>query len=133
MQTLIMPFRITLLHFVEWVSHYQLSPLVKKFFYFISHFPQTQRALRGFVGGSVIQFSSVSVIYAAMRSVLSCFKELRTWFSWCSGYHIRLTRGRSPVRSRAKTELIPHGLVARIAGFHPAGPGSIPGVGNNFF
>ena len=24
-------------------------------------------------------------------------------FSWCSGYHIRLTRGRSPVRSRAKT------------------------------
>ena len=25
-------------------------------------------------------------------------------FPWCSGYHIRLTRGRSPVRSRAKTE-----------------------------
>ena len=25
-------------------------------------------------------------------------------FSWCSGYHIRLTRGRSPVRSRAKTD-----------------------------
>ena len=22
-------------------------------------------------------------------------------FSWCSGYHIRLTRGRSPVQSRA--------------------------------
>ena len=25
-------------------------------------------------------------------------------FSWCSGYHIRLTRGRSPVRSRAKAK-----------------------------
>ena len=25
-------------------------------------------------------------------------------FSWCSGYHIRLTRGRSPVQSRAKTK-----------------------------
>ncbi len=24
-------------------------------------------------------------------------------FPWCSGYHIRLTRGRSPVRSRAET------------------------------
>ncbi|EEB11881.1 4-hydroxyphenylpyruvate dioxygenase, putative [Pediculus humanus corporis] len=28
---------------------------------------------------------------------------------------------------------IPCGLVARIAGFHPAGPGSIPGMGNFFF
>jgi hypothetical protein len=26
-----------------------------------------------------------------------------------------------------------HGLVARIAAFHPAGPGSIPGVGELFF
>ena len=25
---------------------------------------------------------------------------------------------------------IPRGLTARIAGFHPAGPGSTPGVGN---
>ena len=24
---------------------------------------------------------------------------------------------------------IPHGLMARIPGFHPGGPGSIPGVG----
>ena len=56
-----------------------------------------------------------------------------TLFSWCSGYHICLTRRRSPVRSRAKTYTIPCGLVARIAGFHPAGPGSIPGMGNNFF
>ena len=24
---------------------------------------------------------------------------------------------------------IPHGLVARISGFHPGGPGSIPGAG----
>ena len=28
---------------------------------------------------------------------------------------------------------IPRGLTARIAGFHPAGPGSTPGVGNTFF
>ncbi len=26
---------------------------------------------------------------------------------------------------------IPRGLTVRIAGFHPAGPGSTPGVGNN--
>ena len=28
------------------------------------------------------------------------------WFPWCSGYHIRLTRGRSPVRSRAETSIL---------------------------
>ena len=28
---------------------------------------------------------------------------------------------------------IPRGLTARIAGFHPAGPGSTPGVGNITF
>ena len=27
---------------------------------------------------------------------------------------------------------IPRGLTARIAGFHPAGPGSTPGVGTKF-
>ena len=27
---------------------------------------------------------------------------------------------------------IPRGLTARIAGFHPAGPGSTPGVGISF-
>ena len=27
---------------------------------------------------------------------------------------------------------IPHGLMARILGFHPRGPGSIPGVGEHF-
>ena len=27
---------------------------------------------------------------------------------------------------------IPYGLVVRIPGFHPGGPGSIPGVGNCF-
>ena len=27
---------------------------------------------------------------------------------------------------------IPFGLVARIPGFHPGGPGSIPGMGNAF-
>ena len=52
-------------------------------------------------------------------------------FSWCSGYHIRLTRGRSPVRSRAKT-CVPRGLTARISGFHPGGLGSTPGVGTLF-
>ncbi len=28
---------------------------------------------------------------------------------------------------------IPRGLTVRIAGFHPAGPGSTPGVGTIFF
>ena len=28
---------------------------------------------------------------------------------------------------------IPHGLMARIPGFHPGGPGSIPGVGETLF
>ena len=28
---------------------------------------------------------------------------------------------------------VPCGLVARIAGFHPAGPGSIPGMGDEFY
>ncbi len=27
---------------------------------------------------------------------------------------------------------VPRGLTVRIAGFHPAGPGSTPGVGTNF-
>ena len=27
---------------------------------------------------------------------------------------------------------LPYGLTARIAGFHPAGPGSTPGMGNIF-
>lgn len=65
------------------------------------------------------------------RLFLSTPLSFTTKFPWCSGYHIRLTRGRSPVRARAETKvLIPCGLVARIAGFHPAGPGSIPGMGN---
>ena len=33
-------------------------------------------------------------------------------------------------RSRNKVLTIPYGLVARIAGFHPAGSGSIPGMGS---
>ena len=33
-------------------------------------------------------------------------------------------------RSSNKVLTIPYGLVARIAGFHPAGSGSIPGMGN---
>ena len=28
---------------------------------------------------------------------------------------------------------LPRGLAVRISGFHPGGPGSIPGVGTNFF
>ena len=31
----------------------------------------------------------------------------------------------------AKHQCVPHGLVARISGFHPGGPGSIPGAGGN--
>jgi hypothetical protein len=53
-------------------------------------------------------------------------------FPWCSGYHICLTRRRSPVRSRTETQNIPRGLTARIPGFHPGGPGSTPGVGTIF-
>ena len=29
--------------------------------------------------------------------------------------------------------VIPYGLVVRIPGFHPGGPGSIPGMGSNLF
>ena len=32
----------------------------------------------------------------------------------------------------AASSSIPHGLMARILGFHPRGPGSIPGVGEHF-
>ena len=32
-----------------------------------------------------------------------------------------------------KQHLIRYGLVARISGFHPEGPGSIPGIGDSFF
>ena len=31
-----------------------------------------------------------------------------------------------------RDSVIPYGLVARISGFHPEGPGSIPGMGNIF-
>ena len=61
--------------------------------------------------------------------LLDDVKELKSMFSWCSGYHICLTHRRSPVRSRAKTFNVPRGLTARISGFHPEGPGSTPGVG----
>ena len=33
------------------------------------------------------------------------------------------------VTEGAKVARVPRGLVARISGFHPEGPGSIPGVG----
>ena len=36
------------------------------------------------------------------------------------------------LRLRHFLQLIPHGLMARILGFHPRGPGSIPGVGEHF-
>ena len=34
---------------------------------------------------------------------------------------------------KTKSMRIPRGLMARILGFHPRGPGSIPGVGEPFF
>ena len=33
---------------------------------------------------------------------------------------------------KTKSMRIPRGLMARILGFHPRGPGSIPGVGDYF-
>ena len=48
----------------------------------------------------------------------------QSWEKWC-----RLTNHTNPDTQY----LIPHGLTARISGFHPGGPGSTPGVGNNFF
>ena len=36
------------------------------------------------------------------------------------------------LRLRLFLQPIPHGLMARILGFHPRGPGSIPGVGEHF-
>ena len=35
--------------------------------------------------------------------------------------------------SELKEYLLRHGLVVRIAGSHPAGPGSIPGAGTQYF
>ena len=37
------------------------------------------------------------------------------------------------LRLRLFLQPIPHGLMARILGFHPRGPGSIPGVGEHLF
>ena len=37
------------------------------------------------------------------------------------------------LRLKVLLQLIPHGLMARILGFHPRGPGSIPGVGEHFY
>ena len=37
------------------------------------------------------------------------------------------------VNTQVTSQEVPRGLMARIAGFHPAGPGSIPGVGELIF
>ena len=57
------------------------------------------------------QFIDATTKTTAMVSTTVCckfinpnFRAFDILFSWCSGYHIRLTRGRSPVRSRAKTK-----------------------------
>ena len=50
------------------------------------------------------QTTTISYLFVRVRQMIStCTVTSNTLFSWCSGYHIRLTRGRSPVRSRAKT------------------------------
>lgn len=36
----------------------------------------------------------------------------------------------APQSAYATWQHLPHGLVVRISGFHPGGPGSIPGAGN---
>ena len=52
--------------------------------------------------GSVVKLLMHIVFIAQMRKLQSS-STLSYKFPWCSGYHIRLTRGRSPVRSRAET------------------------------
>ena len=37
------------------------------------------------------------------------------------------------LRFATPTMVVPFGLVVRISGFHPGGPGSIPGMGMFFF
>ena len=37
------------------------------------------------------------------------------------------------INTQVLLQEVPCGLMARIAGFHPAGPGSIPGMGELFF
>ena len=51
--------------------------------------------------------------------------------SVCLGISI-LTIHRKQIQKNIENVSIPYGLTARIAGFHPAGPGSTPGMGNLF-
>ena len=44
-----------------------------------------------------------SSLSSTSHQLSHCVALLSRLFLWCSGYHVRLTRARSPVRSRAET------------------------------
>ena len=46
-----------------------------------------------------------SSLSSTSHQLSHCVALLSRLFLWCSGYHVRLTRARSPVRSRAETVL----------------------------
>ncbi len=117
-----------------------LSPQIKPLFFFSFFFQNVGNRLlfrpipdwEKPVARPLPPFPFFSALRRPLQTDSACVSP-HLLFPWCSGYHIRLTRGRSPVRSRAETDLLPRGLTARIPGFHPGGPGSTPGVGISFF
>ena len=50
-----------------------------------------------------IRFSPKILSYQIFSEIL--FSTI-AWFPWCSGYHVRLTRGRSPVQAWPETRLL---------------------------
>ena len=65
------------------------------------------------------------VSFTALEAALHHLSSKRICYSFASFlYKCLFTFSCNEVR---------HGLVVRIAGSHPAGPGSIPGAGNHFF
>ena len=48
-------------------------------------------------------------------------------------YKPKRTFYNTKIHFRYRTACVPYSLVVRIPGFHPGGPGSIPGVGNVHF
>ena len=67
------------------------------------------------------------------------FVPSSNWLGGVFGYHVRLTRGRSGVRSSPESKkriihlIIRGSIVASILACHARDPGSIPGCGGKYF
>ena len=55
---------------------------------------------------------------------------IKLTFLYCARCKVQIDKANSVFRMNLEAQHVPHGLVARIPGSHPGGPGSIPGVGN---